>query len=377
MHTPKQIGTSGVRAAVASGPGSRLSIVSVELGNLADHDVLIEYRAAGVCGSDLAQVQGSKAGVLFPLLPGHEGAGVVLEVGKAVTDLARGDHVVVCALGECGTCASCKSPRTNMCEVAGVQGLTAAHRYSAHFQWDKRQVAVGSPCATFATHSICDQAHVTRIPREVPFDVASLLSCAVMTGVGSAINVARVTPGSTVVVFGLGGVGLNVVDGAQLAGASRIVGIDTNPQKQAIGIQFGMTDFVCSAGNERVVEEVRELLRGGADFAFDCTGLKPVIQQSIAVTRPDCGVVTLVGIPADPNLGLSARDILSGRTLTGAYFGKTKGRSGIRQLADWLVAGKLHSDKLVSHRFSLDRINEAFDLLQTGRCIRSVVMHGG
>lgn len=364
-----------VRGAVARLPGAPLSIENLSLQGLGDHDVLIENRAAGLCASDLGQIQGLKPGVLFPLLPGHEGAGVVLEVGKAVKHLRPGDHVATCAVGECGECVVCRGELSNMCEVAGFRGLTASHRHSTHFRLGDGEVALGAPGATFATHTICDEAYATAIPKQIPFDVASLLSCAVMTGVGSVINTAKVRKGSTVVVFGLGGVGLNVVDGAQLAGAERIVGVDINPDKAAVGRLFGMTDFICSAGNGHLVEQIREVLRGSADYAIDCSGAKPVIQQAIDVTRPEWGTVVLVGIPADPELAINARSLLSGRTLTGSYFGKTKGRTGIRQLADWLVEGKLHCDKLISHRFRLEQINDGFEVMKAGQSIRSVVVY--
>lgn len=363
-----------VRGAVARTGGARLGVETLTLHGLGEQDVLIENRAAGLCASDWGQLKGGKPGVLFPLLAGHEGAGVVLEVGRGVNGLAPGDHVATCALGECGGCPVCRGELSNLCEVAGFQGLTSATRWSPHFDLDGQPVALGSPGATFATHTICDQAHVTCLPRELPFEVACLLGCAVMTGVGSVINTARVRPGSTVVVFGLGGVGLNVVDGARLAGASRIVGIDVAESKAAIAREFGLTDFVGAKGNDRVVEQVRDLLRGGADYAFECTGAKGLVQQAVDVTRPEWGVTVLVGIPSEPELVLNARHVLSGRTLTGSYFGKTKARTGIAQLARWMVEGKLHGERLVSHRFPLERINDGFDVLRSGEGIRSVVV---
>lgn len=361
-----------VRGAVARSGGAPLVTESLSLHGFGDHDVLIENRAAGLCASDWGQLRGGKPGVLFPLLAGHEGAGVVLEVGRAVRGIVPGDHVATCALGECGTCDVCRSDLGNLCEVAGTRGLTSATRRSPHFSLNGEAVAVGSPGATFASHTVCDHAHVTPVPKEIPFEVACLLGCAVMTGVGSVLNVARVRAGSTVVVFGLGGVGLNVVDGARLAGASRIVGVDVNPAKAEIARAFGLTDFV--DGGSETPAQVRELLRGGADHAFECSGVPALVQQAIDVTRPEWGTVVLVGIPAQPELSLNPRAILSGRTLTGSYFGKTKGRSGIRQLAEWVAQGRLNSQRLVSHRFTLDTINEGFAAMRAGDAIRSVVV---
>ena len=205
--------------------------------------------------------------------------------------------------------------------------------------------------------------------------MACLFGCAVLTGVGSVLNTAAVKPGSTVAIIGLGGVGLNSVDGAQVAGAKQIIGVDINPDKEAIGRQFGMTDFVHSTDIDTVAEQIRDLSSGGVDYVFECSGVKPLIHQAIAASRPEWGTVTLVGIPTDAALELSTRDILGGRNLTGSYFGKMKGRSGVRKLANMFIEGKLHTDKLISDRLGLDQINSGFDAIKNGTAIRSVIVY--
>lgn len=346
-----------VTAALAKTGGEPLTIEELTLEGLGEYDVLIENRAAGLCASDVGQFSGDKEGILFPLLPGHEGSGVVLEVGKSVKGIRPGDRVATTALGE----------------HDGKPGVAAAYRESDHFSFDGEPVALTSPGASFATHTICNEVHVVVLPEAVPFDVGCLLSCAVMTGVGSVVNTAAVRPDSTVVVFGLGGVGFNCVDGALLAGARQIIGVDLNPDKEALGREFGVTDFICAADNDHVVEQIRDLSGGGVDYSFECSGVKPLVQQSIDCTLPESGTVTLVGIPKDPVFQLNLRDVFSGRLLTGSYFGKYEGQTGILELANWFLEGKLHTDKLITHRIKLDQVNEGFDTMKSGKAIRNVI----
>ena len=364
-----------VKAALCSKGGDPLSVETLSLDGFGDNDILIENKAAGLCASDLGQLGGKKEGIVFPLLSGHEGAGVVLEVGKNVTHVKPGDHVATCALGECGECDHCQAEKTNMCQTAGLKGLAAAYRHSDHFKFNGEPVAVTAPGATFSTHSICDGAHVTAIPKDIPFDVGCLLSCAVLTGVGSALQTAKVQQGSTVAVIGLGGVGLNVIDAARYAGAERIIGVDINPDKEAIGKQFGMTDFILSTEIDSIAEQIKELTSGGVDYAFECSGISALIHQAIAASKPEWGTVTLVGIPSNPELPLSTRDILSGRRITGSYFGNMKGRTGVHWLAEQLSEGKFNCDKLVSERLTLENINSGFDAIKNGKTIRSVVVY--
>lgn len=360
-----------IRAAVATQPGLPLSTVPLQLADVGDNDVLIEYRAAGLCHSDLHTIEGPE-GVLFPLVPGHEGAGVVLEVGRSVTDLKPGDHVVTCGMGECGHCANCRSHKTNLCQHTGFHALTSSYRRADHFrQIDGSDITIVSPGATFASHTICDRAYVTPVPDSIPFETACVISCAVLTGVGSVLFTAKVEPGSTVAVIGLGGVGLNAIDGARLADAGTIIGIDSNPAKAELGLQFGMTHFVNPADGD-VVDQIREITGGGSDYAFECVGHPALINQAIEMTRPEWGIVTLIGVPKSA-FPLNATDIMSGRTVTGSYFGKAKTRTDLRRLAEWVAEGKLNSSKLVTHVMPLDEINRGFELMLSGKSVRSVV----
>lgn len=361
-----------VRGAVAHQAGERLAIETLTLSGLGPTEVLIEHRAAGLCHSDLHLIEGH-TGCMFPLLPGHEGAGIAVEVGKDVTGVAVGDHVVTCGMGECGSCRACRSDLTNICEVAGFHGLTASFRPSPHFMLGGEPIALLSQGATFATHTIIDQMYVTPIPRSIPFEVACLLGCAVLTGVGAALYTARIRPGSSVVVIGLGGVGLNVIDGAVLAGAATIIGIDANPAKKQVGEAFGMTHFVNPRDGD-IAEQVRELTGGGADYALECVGRAELIKAALQMTRPEWGTAVVIGVPTTP-LEFDSTEVAAGRVLTGSYFGKAKTRTDLRKFAELLGEGRLHTDLLVSHRIGLDEINEGFDLMTRGESVRTVIRY--
>lgn len=362
-----------VRAAVAHRAGDPLAIETLALSGLGDTEVLIEHRAAGLCHSDLHLIEGH-TGCMFPLLPGHEGAGVVIETGRHVTGIAVGDHVVSCGMGECGRCSACRSDLTNICEVSGFYGLGASFRPSPHFTIGGDPIALLSQGATFSTHTMVDQMYVTPIPREIPFDTACLLGCAVLTGVGAALFTAKVRPGSTVVVIGLGGVGLNVIDGAVLAGAETIIGVDANPAKEAIGREFGMTHFVDPRAGGDLVEQIRDRTGGGADYAFECVGRPELVKAALQMTRSEWGTAVVIGVPTAP-LQFDATEVMSGRILTGSYFGKAKTRTDLRKFADLLAAGELHTDKLVSHRIGLAEINHGFDMMKRGESIRTVIVY--
>jgi len=363
-----------VRAAVAHRFGEPLSIETLWLSAPGPGEVLIQNKAAGLCHSDLLVMNGGVQ-MGLPLVPGHEGAGVVLDCGPGVTSLAPGDHVVTCAIGECGHCPQCRTRRTNLCETAGLPAMGLGFAPSTYFTFDGGAVSTLAPGATFADHTVVNEVFATRIPKAVPFDVACLFGCAVITGVGSVLYTAEVESGASVVVFGLGGVGLNVVDGAQLAGAKMIIGVDANPDKEAVARAFGLTHFVNAREVDDVVGHVRELTSGGADYAFECVGNTSLGQKAIECTRPEWGSVVQIGAcpPGSDQLPLAVSEILSGRSIKGSFFGKSKNRTDMAKMVDWFLEGKLHSDRLVSHRMGLDAVNEGFGMMERGESIRTVI----
>lgn len=364
-----------VRAAVSHGAKAPLTIETVTLSPPGLGQVLIEAKAAGLCHSDLFVMDGGVP-MSRPLIPGHEGAGVVLACGPGVTSLKPGDHVVTCAIGECGTCAQCATRRTNLCEKAGLPAMGVGFAPSPHFQLNDGPISVLAPGATFATHTVIDEVFATRIPKGIPFDVACLFGCAVPTGVGSVLYTAGVAKGASIVVFGLGGVGLNVVDGAQLAGAKIIIGVDANPAKEAIGRKFGMTHFINARQSDDVIAAIREITGGGADYAFECVGNIDIGPKALEATRMEWGTLVQIGAcaPGRDHLPIPVSSVLSGRTVTGSFFGKSKPRSDVAQMLQWFDEGKLHSDLLVSHRLPLERINDGFRMMERSESIRAVIV---
>lgn len=365
-----------VRAAVSHGVKAPLTIERLTLSDPGPGQVLIEAKAAGLCHSDLFVMDGGVP-MIRPLIPGHEGAGVVIACGPGVKSLKVGDRVVTCAIGECGECGQCSKRRTNLCEKAGLAAMGVGFAPSPHFKLNDGAISVLAPGAAFASHTVIDEVFATKIPANVPFDVACLFGCAVPTGVGSVLYTALVEPESIVVVFGLGGVGLNVVDGAQLAGAKQIIGVDANPAKEAIARKFGLTHFINARQTDDVIAAIRALTGGaGADYAFECVGNNTLGPQALEATRMEWGTLVQIGAcpPGRDALSVPVSSVLSGRTVTGSFFGKSKPRSDIAKMLDWYSQGKLHSDQLVSHRLPLERINDGFKMMERGESIRAVVV---
>ncbi|QGZ93697.1 alcohol dehydrogenase catalytic domain-containing protein [Terricaulis silvestris] len=363
------------RAAISHSAKAPLTIEAVTLGEPGPGQVLIEAKAAGLCHSDLFVMDGGVP-MSRPLIPGHEGAGVVIACGPGVKSLKVGDRVVTCAIGECGECGQCATRRTNLCEKAGLPAMGVGFAPSPHFTLNDGPVSVLAPGAAFASHTIVDEVFATKIPNGVPFDVACLFGCAVPTGVGSVLYTALVEAGASVVVFGLGGVGLNVVDGAQLAGAAQIIGVDANPAKESVGRQFGMTHFIDARKTDDITGAIRDLTGGaGADYAFECVGNIDLGPKALGATRLEWGVLVQIGAcpPGRDQLAIPVSSVLSGRSVMGSFFGKSKPRTDIARMMDWFVQGKLHSDALVSHRLPLERINEGFKMMERGESIRTVI----
>lgn len=357
-----------VRAAVAHRPGQPLSLETLQLEGPRAGEVLIEIKASGLCHSDLSLFDGSRAWDDYPLVLGHEGAGIVLECGTGVTSVRRGDHVIPVAIPECGDCPACRSKRTNLCD----DYFTPYARRP--FTLEGRGVRAFCELGTFASHIVVRETQVCKIRSDAPLDVVCCIGCAGATGIGAAAFTARVEPGSTVVVFGLGGIGTNVIDGARICGAARIIGVDTNPAREASARAAGITDFVNPREVSDVVGHLREITGGGADYSFECVGSAELWRQAVECTRIGWGTAVMVGVPPSAEtVAFRPRSILEGRRIMGSYLGNIKTRTELPQLVDWYMEGKLSLDRLVSHRIALDDINTGFDMLKSGNALRSVI----
>lgn len=358
-----------VQAMVCHAPGTPLVLETLDLQPPRADEVLVEIIASGLCHTDLSQLEGKAAPYPFPIVVGHEGAGIVREVGSAVTTVGVGDHVVPVAIGECGTCGNCLSGKTNLCEVFLSEIAAPQSRFSLNGQPVSSYSGVGS----LAQFVVMNERNIAPIRHDVPFDLACTVGCCVATGVGAALHTAHVDAGATVAVFGLGGIGLNVVQGARLAGASRIIGVDINPARDAQGRRFGLTDFI-DARDGDPVEAIRALTGGGADFAFECVGNTTLMQQAFACTRIGWGCCVVLGVPADGEvMQLVPFELQLGRTVKGSFMGNVKGRSQLPGLLDHFAAGRLNLADLVTHRLPMDRVNEGFALMKSGEALRAVV----
>jgi S-(hydroxymethyl)glutathione dehydrogenase/alcohol dehydrogenase len=358
-----------VRAAVARHVGGPMRVEQVDLRRPGPGEVLVENKASGLCHSDLGVLEG-KSPRRFPIILGHEAAGIVVECGPGVTSLAVGDHVAGGPMAECRTCDNCLSGKTNQCLRSDV--LTDAE--ATPFTLDGLALNVLAPVASFAAFTVAPEYYYTKVADDVPFDVACLFGCAVMTGLGSALVVADIKPGSSVAVFGLGGVGLNVVDGARLAGASMVIGIDTSPQKEATARVFGVTHFLDPAQTPDIAAAIVALTGGGADYSFECVGNADLMTIALRSTRPEWGTSVVVGADRRP-LSAQPFDLMRGRTWKGAMMGGARARTDTARFLALLGEGRLHTDQLVTHRFALEDINEGYDLMRRGEGLRSVVLY--
>ncbi len=358
-----------VRAMVAHAPGAPLVMEWVDLAPPGPGEVRIEIMASGLCHTDLSQLQGTAAPYPFPVVVGHEGAGVVREIGAGVTSVAVGDHVVPLGIGECGTCGNCRSGLTNLCAV--FLGEIASQ--PSPFSLNGRKVSAYSGVGSLAEHVVVPERNCAVIRKDVPFHLACTIGCSVATGVGAVLHTAHVGTGASVAVFGLGGIGLNVVQGARLAGAGRIIGVDINPARDAQGRRFGMTDFVNGSSGDAVAA-IQALTGGGADFAFECVGSTALMRQAFDCTRVGWGCTVVLGVPPDgQTLDLVPFAIQLGRTVKGSFMGNIKGRSQLPALLDHYVAGRLNLDDLVTHRLPMAEVNRGFALMTSGEAVRSVV----
>jgi S-(hydroxymethyl)glutathione dehydrogenase/alcohol dehydrogenase len=367
-----------VRAAVAFAAGKPLSIETVQLDGPKTGEVLIEIKATGICHTDKYTLSGADPEGLFPSILGHEGAGVVVDVGPGVRSLKKGDHVIPLYTPECRECKSCTSRKTNLCTaIRATQGKGLMPDGASRFSFKGKPVYHYMGCSTFANYTVLPEIAVAKIREDAPFDKACYIGCGVTTGIGAVIFTAKVEPGANVVVFGLGGIGLNVVQGAKLAGADMIVGVDTNPGREKLARQFGMTHFVNPKDIKGdLVAHLVELTKGGADYSFECIGNTQVMRQALECCHRGWGQSIIIGVAgAGQEIATRPFQLVTGRVWRGTAFGGARGRTDVPKIVDWYMEHKINIDDLITHTMPLERINDAFDLMSRGESIRSVVVY--
>jgi S-(hydroxymethyl)glutathione dehydrogenase/alcohol dehydrogenase len=372
------------RAAVAVAAGKPLEIMEVDLDGPRDGEVLVEIKATGVCHTDDFTLSGDDPEGLFPAILGHEGAGIVVDVGKGVTSLAKGDHVIPLYTPECRQCPSCLSRKTNLCTaIRTTQGQGLMPDGTSRFSIGKDRIFHYMGCSTFSNFTVLPEIALAKIDSAAPFDKVCYVGCGVTTGIGAVINTAKVEIGASAVVFGLGGIGLNVIQGLKLAGASMIIGVDLNNDKKTWGERFGMTHFVNPkeiAGD--IVPHLVGMTKrgadqiGGADYTFDCTGNVKVMRQALEAAHRGWGQSIVIGVAgAGQEIATRPFQLVTGRVWKGTAFGGARGRTDVPRIVDWYMAGKIEIDPMITHTMPLERINEAFDLMRAGKSIRSVVVY--
>jgi S-(hydroxymethyl)glutathione dehydrogenase/alcohol dehydrogenase len=365
-----------VRAAVAWKAGAPLTIETVQLDGPKAGEVLVEIKATGVCHTDAFTLSGDDPEGLFPAILGHEGAGVVVEVGAGVTSVKPGDHVIPLYTPECRQCEYCLSQKTNLCQaIRSTQGQGLMPDGTSRFSIGGKPLFHYMGTSTFANYSVMPEISVAKIRPDAPFDKVCYIGCGVTTGIGAVIYTAKVKPGSSVVVFGLGGIGLNVLQGARMAGAGMIVGVDLNPGRKALAEKFGMTHFVNPKEVEGdLVAHLVNLTKGGADYTFECVGNVKLMRQALECCHKGWGVSTIIGVAgAGQEIATRPFQLVTGRVWQGSAFGGARGRTDVPKIVDWYMEGKINIDDLITHVMPLERINEAFDLMHEGKSIRSVV----
>jgi S-(hydroxymethyl)glutathione dehydrogenase / alcohol dehydrogenase len=364
------------RAAVAYEAGKPLVVEDVELEGPRFGEVLVEIKATGVCHTDEFTRSGADPEGLFPVIFGHEGAGIVVDVGPGVTQLKKGDHVIPLYTPECRGCKSCLSRKTNLCTaIRQTQGKGVMPDGTSRFSIGKTKIHHYMGCSTFAQHTVLPEIALAKVREDAPFDKICYIGCGVTTGIGAVIYTAKVEPGANVVVFGLGGIGLNVVQGARMAGADMIVGVDINPEREALARKFGLTHFVNpKALNGDVVAHIVELTKGGADYSFECVGNTTLMRQALECCHRGWGVSTIIGVAgAGQEISTRPFQLVTGRVWQGSAFGGARGRTDVPKIVDWYMDKKIEIDSLITHKLPLARINEAFDLMHEGKSIRTVV----
>ena len=367
------------RAAVAWKAGKPLSIDTVEIEGPTDHEVLVEIMATGICHTDAFTLSGDDPEGLFPAILGHEGAGIVREIGRSVTSVSTGDHVIPLYTPECRQCKTCVSRRSNLCTaIRATQGKGLMPDGTSRFRCDSGPLFHYMGCSTFANFTVLPEIAVAKVREDAPFDKICYIGCGVTTGLGAVIYTAKVWPGANVAVFGLGGIGLNVVQAARMVGADKIIGIDLNPAKRAMAEKFGMTHFINpdEVGRDKVVQAVVDLTAGGADFSFECIGNVHTMRQALECCHRGWGESIIIGVAgAGQEITTRPFQLVTGRVWRGSAFGGARGRTDVPKIVDWYMDGRINIDDLITHTMPLDQINTAFDLMHEGKSIRSVVIY--
>ena len=371
------------RAAVAVGAGKPLEIMEVDLDGPREGEVLVEIKATGICHTDEFTLSGADPEGIFPAILGHEGAGVVVYVGKGVTSVKKGDHVIPLYTPECRQCPSCLSRKTNLCTaIRATQGQGLMPDSSSRFSIGKDKIFHYMGCSTFSNFTVLPEIAVAKVDPAAPFDKICYIGCGVTTGIGAVINTAKVEEGATAAVFGLGGIGLNVIQGLKLAGADMIIGVDLNDDKKAWGERFGMTHFVNPKKVDNVVAEIVNMTKrgadqiGGADYTFDCTGNVTVMRQALECSHRGWGQSIVIGVAgAGQEISTRPFQLVNGRSWRGTAFGGARGRTDVPKIVDWYMDGKIQIDPMITHTLKLEDINKGFDLMHEGKSIRSVVVY--
>ena len=367
------------KAAIATAAGKPLEIIDVNLDGPKEGEVLVEIKATGICHTDEFTLSGADPEGLFPAILGHEGAGVVIEVGKGVKSVEPGDHVIPLYTPECRECEYCLHPRTNLCQaIRTTQGQGLMPDGTSRFSTlDGDPILHYMGCSTFSNHTVLPEIAIAKVRKDAPFDKICYIGCGVTTGIGAVINTAKVEEGSRAIVFGLGGIGLNVIQGLRLAGADQIVGVDVNAGKKAMAERFGMTDFVNpDEVDSDLVAFLVNLTGGGADYTFDATGNVDVMRAALESAHKGWGESVIIGVaPAGAEIATRPFQLVTGRVWRGTAFGGARGRTDVPKIVDWYMDGKIEIDPMITHTLNLAGINEGFDLMHAGKSIRSVVVY--
>lgn len=366
------------RAAVAFEAGKPLEVVEVDLEGPKFGEVLVEMKATGICHTDEFTLSGADPEGAFPAILGHEGAGVVVEVGPGVKDLAVGDHVIPLYTPECRECEYCLNPKTNLCQkIRSTQGQGVMPDGTSRFSYKGKPILHYMGCSTFSNYSVLPEISLAKVRKDAPFDKICYIGCGVTTGIGAVTFTAKVEPNSTAVVFGLGGIGLNVIQGLKMIGARQIVGVDMNPAKEAIARQFGMTDFVNPKNIKGdLTGHLVELTGGGADYSFECIGNTDVMRTALECCHKGWGESIIIGVaPAGAEIATRPFQLVTGRSWRGSAFGGARGRTDVPKIVDMYMEGRIDIDSLITHTMPLDDINKGFDLMHAGESIRSVVLY--